>query len=194
MAGLGVLVGKGMTVCVGEGPGVAVFEGMTVGVEVAVFVGVGVFDGVGVFVGVLLGVLVAVFVGVGVGIWIVFSKYFMSPPAAPINASRSPSPSRSAKLGAGLAPTLARPKGLSTMRANSGLIAVPVFSKYLVSPLNSPMKASRSPSPSRSMNVGLAKSPTSNRPKGLSITPAKRGVIAVPVHPPHRSRQARHLR
>ncbi|MBI1814568.1 MAG: hypothetical protein HYR72_06295 [Deltaproteobacteria bacterium] len=43
------------------------------------------------------------------------------------------------------------------------------------------MKASRSPSPSRSAKVGLLKAPTSARPKGLAEDAAKAGAALLPV-------------
>jgi len=64
--GLGVLVGRGVTV--GVGVSVAVGEGVAVGVSVGVLVGVGVGVWVAVGVGVLVGVEVAVAVGVGVSL------------------------------------------------------------------------------------------------------------------------------
>ena len=132
-------------------------------------------------------------------------KKSVLPYSSPTKASRSPSPSTSANVGADRSPTSARPKGLVDGRregrccspfpcsrrrrvavtspreriqvavvvdvgegrrrakpdvqqaegvgrggAKAGALAVPVFSKKNMLPYRSPMKASRSPSPSMS--------------------------------------------
>src|SRR3990172_12695410 len=97
-----------------------------------------------------------------------------------MKVSRSPSPSRSAKAGLLLYPTSARPKGLAEAAAKAGAALLPVFWKKKVVPESSPMKASRSPSPSRSAKPGLLRDPTSARPKGLAEAAAKAGGGAVP--------------
>ena len=51
--------------------------------------------------------------------------------------------------------------------SNTGFEAVPSFSIYIVCPSYSPIKASRSPSPSISANSGDENRPTSSNPKGL---------------------------
>src|SRR5919108_1019 len=97
-----------------------------------------------------------------------------------MKASRSPSPSRSAKTGVALYPTSVRPKG-SAEEAKAGAEEEPVFSKKIVFPRLLPMKASRSPSPSRSAKAGEALPPTLARPKRLAKGKAKAGAEEEPV-------------
>ena len=105
-------------------------------------------------------------------------KNSVLPSKAPTKASRSPSPSMSAKVGLADAPTSVRPKLLASL-TKAGAAALPLLRKNSVLPKNSPTKASRSPSPSMSAKVGR-QAPTSLRPKLLaSLT--KLGARALPL-------------
>ena len=88
----------------------------------------------------------------------------------------------STKSLAALKPTSLIPKGLVVEPPEkSGAVDVPVFSKKTVLPNLSPMKASRSPSPSMSTKSEAALKPTSLIPKGLVVEPPeKSGAAEVP--------------
>ena len=62
----------------------------------------------------------------------------------------------SAKAGLAYEPKLGSPRSIEVL-AKAGLVALPVLRKKIVLPYSSPMKASRSPSPSMSAKAGLAK-------------------------------------
>ena len=97
-------------------------------------------------------------------------------------ASRSPSPSMSAKVGRGIGPRR-RPgrMGWWTAAAKAGASRARCCGRRSCCRRSSPTKASRSPSPSMSASVGRGSVPTSARPKGLVEAAAKAGAVAVPV-------------
>jgi hypothetical protein len=64
----------------------------------------------------------------------VFRKKNVLPHCSPTKASRSPSPSMSAKAGDANSGQLASPKGWVEGAAKAGALAVPVFAKRIVSP------------------------------------------------------------
>ena len=105
----------------------------------------------------------------------------MAPVPRPMNASKSPSPSTSAKAGLTEYGNGESPNGFATGGANTGAVVVPVFAKKNVPPATSPTKASRSPSPSMSTKVGTLKSPTSVSPNGSTIGAANAAMVGVPM-------------
>nr|WP_240592738.1 hypothetical protein [Macromonas bipunctata] len=102
-------------------------------------------------------------------------------PSLPTKASKSPSPSMSTKTGLAYEPTPVKPKALVLAAANAALLTVPVLRANQMSPVASPTKASRSPSPSTSTNATLARDSTVTKPKGLVLAAAKAALLAVPV-------------
>ena len=108
-------------------------------------------------------------------------KKTVRPSSVPRSASRSPSPSMSARSGVeyATAPTSARPKGSSTGRERRSRGGAGVAEEDRVAAANSPTNASRSPSPSMSASSGAAVNPTSDKPKGLLAGAAKAGAVAV---------------
>ena len=97
----------------------------------------------------------------------VLRKKTVLPCSSPTKASRSPSLSMSTSVGLANFPISVRPK-FPDSRTKTGGPALPVLRKNWVMPLLLPTSASRSPSPSMSASVGLAKLPASVRPNGLT--------------------------
>ena len=70
--------------------------------------------------------------------------------------SISPSLSISTNTCAAVSPRSLKPKGFISGDANTGSVAVPVFSKYVMSPSPLAINRSKSPSLSISTNLGTA--------------------------------------
>ncbi len=96
------------------------------------------------------------------------SKTFKVPPFSPTTISRSPSPSRSTKLGALREPTSMPSSGLTAPVSSVNPASRSLLSKTFNVPSISPTTISRSPSPSRSMKLGVLRSPTSKLSNGLA--------------------------
>ena len=86
----------------------------------------------------------------------------------------SPSPSMSTK--SNLPEISLKPNELAAGTAKTGMLAGPIFLKNTVLPASLPIKASKSPSLSISVKVGLAPL----NPNGLLIAAVKAGLVAVP--------------
>ena len=109
----------------------------------------------------------------------IFSKNRKLPPSLPIKASRSPSLLISTKVGFALNPTSGMPKP-SEDPAKLALLVLPLFLKKRVLPYLSPMKRSRSLSPSISAKTGLLQDPPLGKLKPIE-DPAKAGLLTLPV-------------
>ena len=92
----------------------------------------------------------------------------ISPAMLPTKASRSPSPSTSAKSGVDPRPVLVFGNILLLESEKSGFVGEPLFKYNLIPPYRSPMKQSKSPSPSISTKSGTALKKLVSRPKGFS--------------------------
>ena len=100
-----------------------------------------------------------------------------------MKTSTTPSLSMSAKARAAPPnPTPLRPNGLAVEPPEkSGVVSVPVFWKKIVLPFKLPMNASKSLSPSISINLGAELAPTLVSPYGLVVEFENLGDVADPT-------------
>ena len=98
-------------------------------------------------------------------------KYLILPPCSPTTRSKSPSLSKSVKVGLALNPTSIELKGFAVPvnTINVGCVLLPVFSKYLILPSPLPTTRSTSPSLSKSVKVGALFESTTILLKGFAV-------------------------